>query len=304
MNWKIRTLLLLLCAACAKDKFDITKPPTSATQAKVGEAYEAALKEMKAQNYLEATSIFEHIKNTYPYSQYAPLSELALADMQYERDEFLAAANAYGEFVKAHPSHPKADYAAYRVGLSHYQEKPSDFFLLPPSYERDQTPLKLALDAWNKFVVSYPKSELTTKARDLMNDCRQRLAAHDRYVAEFYGNHEAWRGAAGRWLAIADGYGDLDEGRVRGESLWRAALAWRNAQDPADERNALQRLLQESPRDPHRAEAETMLKQIPADAPVKPPEPTRIETEKTPVGPASRGQHPEQETPSQAPPGK
>lgn len=266
MNWKTRLALIALCAACSKDKFDVTKP-ASVNSNNITLAYEKGLREMKDQNYLEATAIFEYLRNNYPYSQYAALSELALADMQYQRDEYLTAANAYADFVKAHPSHPKADYAAFRVGLCYYQEKPGDWWILPPSYERDQTPVRQALDAWNKFVVSYPKSEYVTKARDLINDCRQRLAAHDRYVAEFYAKREAWRGAAGRWLAIADNFGDLDEGKLRGESLWRAAVAWRNANDLPDERNALLRLVQESPRDPHRAQAETMLRHLPADAP-------------------------------------
>jgi outer membrane protein assembly factor BamD len=222
---------------------------------------------MKDKNYQEATSILEYLKNNYPYSQYAALSELALADMQHEQDNHAAAANAYADFVKAHPSHPKADYAAFQLGLSHYEDRPSDFWLLPPSYEKDQTPLKQALDAWNKFVVSYPKSEFVTKARDLIGDCRQRLAAHDRYVAEFYSKREAWRGAAGRWLALADTYGDLDGGKVRGDALWRAAFALQSAHDISGERNTLVRLVQESPNDPRRTQAIAMLKQLPADAP-------------------------------------
>ena len=173
--------------------------------------------------------------------------------------------------IKAHPSHPRAAYAAFRVGLAYFEDKPSDLWFLPPSYERDQTPVKQALDALNRFVVSYPKSEFVTRARDLINNCRQRLAAHDRYVANFYEKHEGWRGAAGRWLAIADSYGDLEEGKLRGDSLWHAAQAWRNARDPADERVALLRLMQEAPRDPHRAQAEQLLKEIPAPAPVPPP---------------------------------
>src|SRR5260370_40411132 len=227
MNWKTRLAVIALCAACAKDKFDVTKP-AAVNASGISLAYEKGLKEMKDQNYLEATGIFEYLRNNYPYSQYAALAELALADMQYQRDEYLAAANSYADFVKAHPSHPKADYAAFRVGLCYYQEKPSDWWILPPSHERDQTPVKQALDAWNKFVVSYPKSEYVTKARDLINDSRQRLAAHDRYVAEFYAKRDAWRGAAGRWLSIADNFGDLDQGKLRGESLWPPALARRN----------------------------------------------------------------------------
>src|SRR5207237_3824396 len=78
----------------------------------------------------------------------------------------------------------------------------------------------------------------------------------------------AWRGAAGRLLELADAYGDLQDGRLRGDSLWRAAVAYYNAKDFAAERTVLTRLVQESPNDSHRKEAEALLKTLPtADAP-------------------------------------
>jgi outer membrane protein assembly factor BamD len=264
MTWKTSLGALLLCAACATEKADVAKPGDKSA---VGGSYERALKEKADKNYLQATAIFEFIKNNYPYSQYAALSELALADMQFERDEHLSAAASYSDFVKAHPSHPKADYAAFQVGLSHFQDRPSDLFFLPPSYEKDQTPIRQALEAWNRMVVAYPKSEYVTRARDMINDCRERLMAHDRYVAGFYTKHQGWRGAAGRWLSIADNFGDLQGGKVRGESLWNAAQAWGNAHDAGNQRTTLQRLVQESPGDPHRAQAEELLKALPGEAP-------------------------------------
>ena len=102
------------------------------------------------------------------------------------------------------------------------------------------------------------------RARDLINDCRERLAAHDRYVAGFYWKRHAWRGAAGRLLELADAYGDLQDGRLRGDSLWRAAVAYYNAKDFTAERTVLTRLVQESPNDSHRKEAEALLKTLPS----------------------------------------
>jgi outer membrane protein assembly factor BamD len=268
---------MAVMAACAggKDAVDITKPVTGAEASNATRAYEKGLEEKKSQNYLEATRYFEWVRNNFPYSQYAALAELSLADMTYERDDYASAATAYQDFVKSHPSHPKADYASFRVGLAHYQDRPSEFFLLPPSSEKDESPVKAALDALNRFVISYPKSEYITKARDLITDCRERLAAHERYVANFYWKREAWRGAAGRLIGLADTYGDLQGGRVKADSLWSAAQAWHNAKDLAAEKTALQRFLQEAPNDPRRRDAEARLKQIPAPPPTAPGEPPR-----------------------------
>jgi outer membrane protein assembly factor BamD len=267
-----RTLFLLcaaLLAACAggKDSIDITKPVTGAEATNAERAYKKGITEKNDKNYIEATRYLEWVRSNFPYSQYASLSELAVADMAYEREDFAGAATAYQDFVKSHPSHPRADYAAYRVGLAYYKDKPSDFWLLPPSIEKDQTPIRSALDALQRFVISYPKSEFVPKARDVINVCRERLAAHDRYVADFYCKRQAWKGAAGRFLSLADAYGDLDGGRVRGDALWRAGEAYRNLGDPGNERKALQRLVQEAPRNEHRGEAEARLRTLPQAAP-------------------------------------
>jgi outer membrane protein assembly factor BamD len=268
-----RALLLATLCACASGgpSVDITKPVTGAEASNAAKAYEKGLQEKKDHNPLEATRYFEYVRNNFPYSQYAALAQLAIADMAFERDDWSQAATLYQDFVKSHPSHPKADYAAFRAGMAYFNDRPSSVFLVPPAYEKDQAPVRQALEALNRFVSSYPKSELVPKARAMIHDCRELLARHERYVAEFYWKREQWRGAAGRYMTLADTYGDLQEGKVHADSLWRAAQAYRNAKDPGDERKALQRLVQEAPGDPRKAEAEALLQQIPADAPVTSP---------------------------------
>src|SRR5258708_6397517 len=260
---------LVLCAgllSCAggKDSVDLTKPLSGAAASDAAKAYEKGMAEKKDKNYLEAIRYFEAVRNNFPYSQYAPLAHLAIPDMDFERDDFGEAASKYQAFVKSHPSHARADYAAFRVGLAYFQDRPSDFFLLPPSSEKDQGPLRQALEALQRFVTGYPKSEFVPRARDLIGECRQRLAAHDRYVAGFYWKRKAWRGAARRLVAVADTYGDLDGGKLRSDSLWRAAVAYQNAKETRLQRETLQRLVDETPAgDPHHRYAEEELKSLP-----------------------------------------
>lgn len=264
--------VLALCAgllACAAKKDDVAKPVSGAEASNAGKAYEKGIKERHDQNFVEAVRYFEFVKNNFPYSQYAALSELAIADMDFDHDDWNGAATAYGEFVKSHPSHPQAGYAAYRIGFSHYNDKPSDWFLFPPSYEKDQGPLRQAMDGYSRFLTSYPKSELVPKAQIELTDCRERLVSHERYVAGFYEGKNEWRGAANRYLSIADSFGDLREGHLRADMLWRAAQAYRKFNDAADERATLIRFVQDAPSDPHRKEADDRIKALPADA--KPP---------------------------------
>ena len=258
-------LVMATLLACAGASTDVTKPLNASAASDAAKAYDKGMLEKKEKNYLEATRYFEAVRNNFPYSQFAALADLAVDDMAFERDDFTAAATAYQDFVKSHPSHPKADYAAFRVGLANFEDKPSDWFLLPPSYEKDMGPVRQALDALQRFTLAYPKSEYVTRAKDLINECRERLAAHDRYVAGFYWKKGAWRGAAGRLLYLADTYGDLDDGKLRSDSLWRAAVAYQQANDTQAQRDVLQRLVQETPAsDPHHQYAEAELKSLPA----------------------------------------
>ena len=257
----IAALVLFACAG-SKDNLDITKPITGDAATNAAKAYQLGLDQTQHRSYLDAVRYFEWVKNNFPYSQYAALSELAMADMEFVRDDFASAASAYAEFVKAHPSHPKAAYAAFRVGVSQYNDRQSEWFLLPPAAEREQAPLHQALDALQKFTLGYPNSEYVPEAKRLINECRIRLAAHERYVAGFYFKRNAWSGAANRYLTIADQYGDLENGNVRGDALWKAAQAFQNLGKGPQEKEALTRLVQEAPGDPHYGDARKRLAKI------------------------------------------
>lgn len=288
---------LCACASGGINAVDITKPITGDAATNAEKAYKRGLEEKSSSNFIEATRFFEWVKNNFPYSQYAALSELALADMAYDRDDFETSATTYQDFVKSHPSHPKADYASFRVGLAHFRDKASDWFMLPPSYEKDEAPVRQALDSLQRFVIAYPKSALIEEARKLIADCRERLAAHERYVADFYWKRKAWKGAAGRFLGIADTFGDLDNGNRRGDALWLASEAYHNAADKTDERAALQRLVQEAPSDRHRREAEARLAALPKSEPA----PAEKPAEKPAPAAEQPGAAPEQPAPPAQP---
>src|SRR5439155_19520841 len=106
----------------------------------------------------------------------------------------------------------------FLAGAAYFNDRPSDIFLLPPSHEKDLAPVRHALEALNRFVVNYPKSEFLPKARAMIGDCRELLARHERYVAEFYWKREQWRGAAGRDMTFGHSSGDPQGGRMHAES--------------------------------------------------------------------------------------
>ena len=296
----LRALLLSAGLACAcagsANNVDITKPVTGEASTNAEKAYKKGLEEKSVSGYIEATRYFEWVRNNFPYSQYAALSELALADMAYERDDYAGSAIAYGEFVKSHPSHPKADYSAFRVGLSHFSDRSSESVLLPPAHEKDQGPVRSALESFQKFLRQFPKSSLVNEARRLSDECRDRLAAHERYVADFYWKKQAWKGAAGRYLALADTYGDLRNGSVKAEALWRAGESLAQAGQPDEEREVLERLLAETTSPERRRDAQTRLAELARlkEAPKPAPGPAPVkDAPAVPAAPAADAAAPE-----------
>ena len=150
--------------------------------------YEYGLRELKNQNWLTAIQYFQHVKSSFGFSKWATLSELGIADANLGREKFTEAVDGYKQFVKAHPTHEHVvdGYAAYKVGEAYHKQIPSDWFLTPPSYEKDQGPVQDALRELNQFGEQYPESPYAPKARMLIGDCIQRLANHELYVAAFY----------------------------------------------------------------------------------------------------------------------
>jgi outer membrane protein assembly factor BamD len=220
------------------------------------ENYQAGLELLKDKSFPEAIRFFEYVKTKYPFSKQAPLAELRIADARFDQHEYAQAADAYGEFVRLHPTNEEVDYAEYRIGLAHLKEAPGDWMLFPPSYEKDLRQVQVAADSLSKFVERYPKSKYLPDASKSLEEARSRLAAHDWYVGEFYFKRKRWAGAAGRYEELADKY---PTSRHATEALLKLARSCIAMDEKHRARTALQKLIVEHPQDPRRPEAERLL---------------------------------------------
>jgi outer membrane protein assembly factor BamD len=164
---------------------------------------------LENKNYQEADRYFEFVKGKYPFLEAAKIAELRIADTSFEKEQYTEARDQYLNFIKLHPTHASVDYAAYRAALTHYREIPSDFFLLPPSEEKDQVEVKGALKAMSDFTKQYPKSQHLAEAQKISDDCKKRLVQHEIYVARFYAKRERWGAVAARLEGIISDYKDI-----------------------------------------------------------------------------------------------
>ena len=175
---------------------------------------------------------------------------------KFKQDKFLEAAEAYQAFVKLHPTHDEADYAAFRVSLSHFKDAPSDFFLLPAAAEKDQRQLKAAVETLKAFLKERPGSKHQAEAEQLLAEAQTRLAGHEWYVAEFYFKRHHWAGAAGRLEGLLR---DYPGSRREPEALLLLARAYQSQQEGFRAQQALQKFLARFPSDARRPEAEELL---------------------------------------------
>ena len=253
---------LLLCAllpllACSSGRVSLTGEIRYAKTAE--ENYQAGVDELKHDGWVEAGKFFEHIRTKYPFSKYAALAELRLADSKYLQGLYPEASDSYTAFVTAHPAHEEVDYAAFRAALSCYKDAPSDFILFPPAFEKDQKELRAAAELLRAFVKDRPNAKQGPEARALLAEVLGKLAAHEAYVGEFYWKRDRWAGAALRYEGLVRDYPGSPQ---EPEALLRMGQAYAKLDEKFRAQQALQKLVARYPQDPRRPEAEKLLGQL------------------------------------------
>jgi len=178
--------------------------------------YDLGEKSFKSHSWADADQYFQFTKSKFPYSRFAALAELRVADANFEQDKFVEAIDGYKNFIKDHPSHPKVDYAACQIAKSHFKDLPSNFFLFPPVYEKDQQELVDAQGAIKDFLLSYPRSEYRPEGQKMMAEVRKRLAQHEMYVAAFYEKRGYKKAAAWRYENVVKEFGDTPQAEEAG----------------------------------------------------------------------------------------
>jgi len=150
--------------------------------------YERGLEELKKENYVEASHYFTYVKQKFPFSKYAGLAELALADTEFARGNYQEAIDSYKSFARLHPTHEKVEdgYTAFRIAECYVKEMPDDWFILPPAYEKDQSYVRDALRELDSALAKYPDAAYVKQAKAYRRDVLRRLIEHEVYVARFY----------------------------------------------------------------------------------------------------------------------
>lgn len=174
------------------------------------------MEQFDGKDYGDAVKTFALLKERYPYSRYAILAELKLADAYFNDGRYPEAISAYEEFVRLHPKNEASPYVLYQIGESHYHQ------LL--TIDRDQTSTRQAILAFERLLKSHPGSPYEQNAVQKVRFCRQHLADHEVYVGRFYYKSKHYQAALARFQGVLNGYEDVLEPKGR-EEIEALALA-------------------------------------------------------------------------------
>ena len=227
--------------------------------------YEKGLKDLDDKDWIAASKYFAFIKSRFPYSKYAVLAELRLADAEFGAEQYLEAIDSYRLFLKFHPTHEMVanGYVSFKIGDAYMRQLSGDFWLFPPSYEKDQSSTEDAANELKSFLDKYPDSPYRDKAKDILVKVGKRLADHEWYVARYYWDRGKPMGTVLRLRRLLERYRGVG---YDVEALWLLGRAYVAVDMPDRARLSWQELVAKYPTSNRAGEAKDALGSL---APVK-----------------------------------
>jgi len=160
-------------------------------------AYDEAMAAFRSRDWEDARALLGEVRRLFPYTRYARLAELRLADIDFETEKFSDAISEYREFAQNHKNDPDVEYARYRLTKALFSDI-DDTLLLPPAEERDQATTAEAYREIRSFLREFPKSRYRSDVAYMLDVVTGRLVRHELYVARYYLKNDNFEAAVAR----------------------------------------------------------------------------------------------------------
>lgn len=209
MIQRLACLLLVLvlaatagCSSWRADR-DLSDPAENARR-----MYDNGSRALSSGNFAAAIANLENLTAIYPFSEYARQAQLDLIYAYWRNEQPDSVVSMADRFALENPTHPRVDYSIYMKGLARF---PRDAGPLERLFrvDLDQRPTGEMRESFNTFqqlLQLYPDSEYGEDARQRMTYLRNRLAAHEIRVAEFYLERDAPVAAINRARNVVENY--------------------------------------------------------------------------------------------------
>jgi outer membrane protein assembly factor BamD len=170
---------------------------------------------LPTKDHEHAIETFQAIVDNYPYSDYAVLAELKIADTYYDQGKWEEALSYYRDFAELHPTHERVPYSVLRSAQSRRNQALNS--------NRDQTNTKRALEHLDVLLTRYPYTTEAQEAEQIWREMRTRLAEHEMGVGDFYMAHEEFQSAADRFRKVLNDYPGLG---LDGQALFKLGTCY------------------------------------------------------------------------------
>lgn len=187
------TLVVLMCSGCAWFE---SKEEKSAQQ-----LIQDGVDDFEAGKYKKAIASFEKLRDWYPFSRYAILAELKIADAYFNLESYADAIFAYEEFEQLHPRNEAIPYVIYRIGRAYFNQI--------DTIDRDNSNAVKALENYQRLIAQFPDDAYAGMAQSDMLACYQNLSGHEFYVGVFYYKNKNYKAARARFTAVVEKYPDV-----------------------------------------------------------------------------------------------
>ena len=184
---------LLSVAACGGTRDDV--PTNTANPDRF--LFDRGTQALKDEKWLNAREYFRQVVDNYPQSPLRPDAKLGIGDSylgERTAESLVLAANEYQEFLTFYPTNPRADYAQYKLAMSHFEQMKAP--------ERDQTETQAALREFQVFFDRFPNSALTPEVRQKWREARDRLSQASFRVGLHYYRIRWYPGAIPRFREV------------------------------------------------------------------------------------------------------
>lgn len=175
-------------------------------------AYDEAKEAIARNNFRRGIQIFEAIQARYPFSALSRQISLELMYAYHKAGQEEQAIDAADTFMRENPIDARVDYALYIKALSYFE---SEAGFLERRFKKDITArppkdVEQAYSALRRLVERYPASEYAPDAQQRMLFLKNRLAAYENHVADYYLRRGAYVAALNRAKNALEEYNGAD----------------------------------------------------------------------------------------------
>ena len=192
--------VLLALAGCGNKTKELVGNPDK--------LYELAKKASDNGNYRDAITYYEQLEARFPFSNPARQGQLDLMYAYYRNRETESAIDQADQFIRENPAHPRVDYAHYIKGLAQFERNPNflERWFDADLTERPPIDARKSFQSFQTLLQRFPNSTYAADSRQRMIFLRNRLAAYEVYVADYYLKRGAFVGAINRAKYTVENY--------------------------------------------------------------------------------------------------